>query len=211
MLGVVTLTNALSGALKVYYANLVVGQKSLIAYQSVIQLVLSFLLFPFIPKLLKKMGKLKALVFGQILMLANPIVLAVLRENATIPVILVISGMGVAGFLFANVATLAMIPDCTDYTEYKFGSAQAGFINAAITFARKCFRSLSTLIVGVFMGIAGYSVTPNSQEVVDMILNIKIIVPILLAIICLLTLKLYPITTEYGKKMRQELKVSRHG
>ena len=61
------------------------------------------------------------------------------------------------------------------------------------------------------MGIAGYSVTPNSQEVVDMILNIKIIVPILLAIICLLTLKLYPITTEYGKKMRQELKVSRHG
>lgn len=113
------------------------------------------------------------------------------------------------GFVCANVAALSMIPDCTDYTEYKFGTSQAGFINASITFMKKFCSSFSTTIVGVALAAVGYSADSVSQEVIDMIINIKIIYPFILLIVTGLILHFYPITPEFARKMRAELKERR--
>ena len=102
-----------------------------------------------------------------------------------------------------------MIPDCTDYTEWKFGTAQAGFINATITFMKKFCSSFSTTIVGVALASVGYSATETSQEVIDMIINLKIAYPIVLFIVAALIMKAYPITPAFAREMRAELKERR--
>ena len=102
-----------------------------------------------------------------------------------------------------------MIPDCTDYTEWKFGTAQAGFINATITFMKKFCSSFSTMIVGVALASVGYSASETSQEVIDMIVNLKIAYPIVLMIVTVILVKLYPITPAFAKTMRAELKQRR--
>ena len=209
MLGSVSLMNAISGALNVYYARYVVKNMGIIAALSITTLILSFLLFPLVPALLKKLGKNRVLVIGLLLMVINPAMLFILRERAAVPMIITGHVFTVIGFLLSNVCTLSMIPDCTDYTEYNYGTVQAGFINAIITFVRKVFRSFSTLIVGGMLGYVGYNIDPNTPQVMNTILNIKIFIPIILIIICFITLKVYPITQNYGNEMRAKLKEQR--
>lgn len=209
MLGSVSLINAVSGALNVYYARYVVKNMGIIAALSVTTLILSFILFPVVPAILKKLGKQKVFVIGLLLMTANPAMLFILRERAAVPMIISGHVLTVIGFLLSNVCTLSMIPDCTDYTEYHYGTVQAGFINAIITFVRKVFRSFSTLIVGGMLGYAGYNIDPNAPGVMNIILDIKIFVPITLIIICFITLKIYPITQTYGNEMRAKLREQR--
>lgn len=209
MLGSVSLINAVSGALNVYYARYVVKNMGIIATLSITTLIISFILFPVVPAILKRLGKNRVFVIGLLLMVVNSAMLFIMRERATVPMIITGHVFTVTGFLLSNVCTLSMIPDCTDYTEYHYGTVQAGFINAIITFVRKVFRSFSTLIVGSMLGYAGYSADPNTPQVMNTIIDIKVFLPILLIIICFITLKLYPITHSYGVEMRAMLKEQR--
>lgn len=209
MLGSVSLINAVSGALNVYYARYVVKNMGIIAILSITTLIISFILFPVVPTILKKLGKHKVFAIGLLLMTANSIMLFIMRERATVPMIIFGHALTAIGFLLSNVCTLSMIPDCTDYTEYNYGTVQAGFINAIITFARKVFRSFSTLIVGGLLGYAGYNIDPNTPRVMNMILHIKVCTPVIFIIICFITLKIYPITQSYGNEMRAKLKEQR--
>lgn len=75
--------------------------------------------------------------------------------------------------------------------------------------ASSFFSSFSTTIVGVALAAVGYSADSVSQEVIDMIINIKIIYPFILLIVTGLILHFYPITPEFARKMRAELKERR--
>ena len=82
-------------------------------------------------------------------------------------------------------------------------------INATITFMKKFCSSFSTMIVGVALASVGYSASETSQEVIDMIVNLKIAYPIVLMIVTVILVKLYPITPAFAKTMRAELKQRR--
>lgn len=209
LLGAVTLVNTMSSALSLYYLRCVVENMGLKAVFSLVSLGISLVVIPMMPAMLRKFGKIKTVFIGMFVILLQSIWLLVRRESATD---LEVIGMGFAGslgFVFANVAVLAMIPDCTDYTEWKFGTAQAGFINATITFMKKFCSSFSTMIVGVALASVGYSASETSQEVIDMIVNLKIAYPIVLMIVTVILVKLYPITPAFAKTMRAELKERR--
>ena len=137
------------------------------------------------------------------------ILLFIRREHLTVAEIIFNSFLGSLGFVMANVGCLAMIPDCTDYTEWKFGTVQAGFVNSVITFMRQFASALPTTIVGVALAAVNYNTDPNSQAVVDVILNIKIIYPVILLIATVIILKFYPLTPAFAKQMRAELKERR--
>lgn len=209
LLGAVTLVNTMSSALSLYYLRCVVENMGLKAVFSLVSLGISLVVIPMMPAMLRKFGKIKTVFIGMFVILLQSIWLLVRREYATD---LEVTGMGFVGslgFVFANVAVLAMIPDCTDYTEWKFGTAQAGFINATITFMKKFCSSFSTMIVGVALASVGYSASETSQEVIDMIVNLKIAYPIVLMIVTVILVKLYPITPAFAKTMRAELKQRR--
>lgn len=209
LLGAVTLVNTMSSALSLYYLRCVVENMSLKAIFSLVSLGISLVVIPMMPAMLRKFGKIKTVFIGMFVILLQSIWLLVRREFATDLEVIGMGFVGSLGFVFANVAVLAMIPDCTDYTEWKFGMAQAGFINATITFMKKFCSSFSTMIVGVALASVGYSASETSQEVIDMIVNLKIAYPIVLMIVTVILVKLYPITPAFAKTMRAELKERR--
>lgn len=209
LLGAVTLVNTMSSALSLYYLRCVVENMGLKAVFSLVSLGISLVVIPMMPAMLKKFGKIKTVFIGMAVILLQSIWLLVRRESATDLEVIGMGFVGSLGFVFANVAVLAMIPDCTDYTEWKFGTAQAGFINATITFMKKFCSSFSTMIVGVALASVGYSASETSQEVIDMIVNLKIAYPIVLMIVTVILVKLYPITPAFAKTMRAELKERR--
>ena len=209
LLGAVTLVNTMSSALSLYYLRCVVENMGLKAVFSLVSLGISLVVIPMMPAMLRKFGKIKTVFIGMFVILLQSIWLMVRREFATDLEVIGMGFVGSLGFVFANVAVLAMIPDCTDYTEWKFGTAQAGFINATITFMKKFCSSFSTMIVGVALASVGYSASETSQEVIDMIVNLKIAYPIVLMIVTVILVKLYPITPAFAKTMRAELKERR--
>ena len=209
LLGAVTLVNTMSSALSLYYLRCVVENMGLKAVFSLVSLGISLVVIPMMPAMLRKFGKIKTVFIGMFVILLQSIWLLVRREFATDLEVIGMRFVGSLGFVFANVAVLAMIPDCTDYTEWKFGTAQAGFINATITFMKKFCSSFSTMIVGVALASVGYSASETSQEVIDMIVNLKIAYPIVLMIVTVILVKLYPITPAFAKTMRAELKERR--
>ena len=209
LLGAVTLVNTMSSALSLYYLRCVVENMGLKAVFSLVSLGISLVVIPMMPAMLRKFGKIKTVFIGMFVILLQSIWLLVRREFATDLEVIGMGFVGSLGFVFANVAVLAMIPDCTDYTEWRFGTAQAGFINATITFMKKFCSSFSTMIVGVALASVGYSASETSQEVIDMIVNLKIAYPIVLMIVTVILVKLYPITPAFAKTMRAELKQRR--
>ncbi len=209
LLGAVTLVNTMSSALSLYYLRCVVENMGLKAVFSLVSLGISLVVIPMMPAMLRKFGKIKTVFIGMFVILIQSIWLLVRREFATDFEVIGMGFVGSLGFVFANVAVLAMIPDCTDYTEWRFGTAQAGFINATITFMKKFCSSFSTMIVGVALASVGYSASETSQEVIDMIVNLKIAYPIVLMIVTVILVKLYPITPAFAKTMRAELKERR--
>lgn len=209
LLGTVTLVNTMSSALSLYYLRCVVDNLALKSIFSLVSLGISLVFIPFMPAMLKKFGKIKTVFIGMAIIAVQAIWLIFRREFATDMEVIFLGFLGSLGFVFANVAVLAMIPDCTDYTEWKFGTAQAGFINATITFMKKFCSSFSTTIVGVALASVGYSATETSQEVIDMIINLKIAYPIVLFIVAALIIKAYPITPAFAREMRAELKERR--
>ena len=209
LLGAVTLVNTMSSALSLYYLRCVVENMGLKAVFSLVSLGISLVVIPMMPAMLRKFGKIKTVFIGMFVILIQSIWLLVRREFATDFEVIGMGFVGSLGFVFANAAVLAMIPDCTDYTEWKFGTAQAGFINATITFMKKFCSSFSTMIVGVALASVGYSASETSQEVIDMIVNLKIAYPIVLMIVTVILVKLYPITPAFAKTMRAELKQRR--
>lgn len=210
LLGVIFLSNAVNSAISLYYLKYVVKNVGVLSAQAMLSMVGSILIIPMMPVILKKLGKISTVKLGMLLNVFTGLCLFFLRENATPIQVVLFTFVSGIGFTLANVACLAMIPDCTDYTELKFGSCQAGFINAVITFMKKFFSSFSTLIVGGLMGLAGYAADKEiTPHIIDTIVNIKIATPFVLLIVALIILKIYPITPAYGREMREKLKESR--
>ena len=209
MLGVVTLVNATTSATSLYYLGSVVGSTMLKSVFSLVTLGVSLVFIPVMPLILHKFGKSRTVLLGMVIVALPSILLFIRREHLTVAEIIFNSFLGSLGFVMANVGCLAMIPDCTDYTEWKFGTVQAGFVNSVITFMRQFASALPTTIVGVALAAVNYNTDPNSQAVVDVILNIKIIYPVILLIATVIILKFYPLTPAFAKQMRAELKERR--
>lgn len=210
LLGVVTLVNAMNAAMNMYYLKYVVKNLTVMSVQSALIMLRSIIFIPLMPFVLRRLGKSRILMLGMILNLTTGIGLFLLRDAATPLEVIVMSFVSGAGFTIANVACLAMIPDCTDYTELNFGTCQAGFVNAVITFMKKFCSSFSTLIVGSLLGLVGYAANQEiTPQIVDMIVDIKIWTPAVLLVLTAALIKLYPITPNYAKEMRAKLKQQR--
>lgn len=82
-------------------------------------------------------------------------------------IFLVLTAFGAFGNIVANIAIVAFIMDVADYTEWKFHTAQAAFVNSAVTLLKKLSGSVSTLVVGIALAAVGYVnysiVTPAAE------------------------------------------------
>lgn len=210
MLGVVNFAISINAGISMYYMRCVVGDVKMLALISAIQIPVTLIAVSLVPRLLRRFGKGKTLVAAMAVQAASAVLLMFLREDADRWQVIIISLLMTTGLSFANICCFAMLPDCTDYTELHFGSSQAGFVNAICTFVRKLCGSFSSLIIGGLLELVGYAKgLPVMPEWVDMIVNIKTVVPLFALAAVLVLIKLYPITPKYAREMRETLKARR--
>lgn len=210
LFGLVTLSQTVTQTVNIYYLRLVVNNLGVLSICSVIGMFSSMLFFPMMPALLKRLGKLKMLLLGISIQLTAPVFTLIFREALTPIQVIVLTSVSGVGFIFANMSSLSLVPDCVDYTELKYGVRQAAFINAVISFIRQFCTSFSTFIVGSLLALVGYTATSKATpELTNMIINIRGLVPLALFVVLLVIIKLYPISTKYGAEMREQLRLKR--
>jgi len=193
LLGFVYMGISFNAAISIYYLKYVVKNVNLLAPISVVKIIITFIAMPFMPFLLRKLGKLRVICLSMLLQAGSALMLFILRENANALMVMIMSTITTLGLTCANTGCFALIPDCTDYTEIHFGNAHAGFINSVSTFIRKFFGAFSSLIVGCFLELSGYKATAQaSLSVINMIIKLKIWVPCILFAAILIVTKIFP-------------------
>ncbi len=211
--------NTVSAA-NIYFYRIALGNTDIIALSGVISLIFSIGVIPFVPGILKKMEKRTLAAIGLVIYLIQPIGYLVMRgsllsdsyqyNTKILTIFLILTAFGAFGNIVANIAIVSFIMDVADYTEWKFHTAQAAFVNSAVTLLKKLSGSISTLIVGIALATVGYVnydiVTPKLKA---MVIDICIWPLLVMGVLCFLMLKAYPLHGAFNTKMRAELKERR--
>lgn len=154
-----------------------------------------------------KFGLKKAFVLGSWLNIMVSSIIIILRPFGTnmliIYIILVALNTIFRRLTAQNIDP--MIADIVDYQQYKEGKFMPGIIGATFSFVDKFISSFGSTIVGVFMGLAGYSAgveptTPLYWTAMLLFLGM----PILGDICSVIAMKYYSIDKNFYKKMYKE-------
>lgn len=218
--GFLNLSYQLNNSVNLYFMRIVLKDTRLIAIGSVITMVCSLILVPFIPKILRTIGKVKASILGLVLMCARSLYVFVMKgtfmaegyvlKQTHFIGIIIASVIMIIGYVLSNMATITFTMDITDYTEWRFGTMQAGFINSASTLAKKLTGSLAPMIIGFSLAAVGYTnydaVTPAIKS---MTADLTIYPQVITVALAILLLVIYPLKSDELAGIQAELKERR--
>lgn len=137
--------------------------------------------------------------------LAIAIIFRPFSEATLVPFILIMSAIKLTEWV-ANSNVIPMIADATDYENWKTGRFAPGMISTAFSFVDKMISSISGLLVGAVLGIAGYTagmeVTPGLYWA---IIALFFGVALLGHVASILAMRKYPIDRKFYNQMISDL------
>lgn len=200
-----------NGLLVYLFANLMLNSKLQGIYTVVC--LIPVMIFAFIGVgVARKIGLKKNFVAGTTGSLIMLIVLFLYRPNPDAPwiwIILYIIQNCIV--VFANGSVVPMVADCTDYETYRSGKFVPGMIGTMFSFIDKLLSSLSSLIVGIALALAGVgntTIVPNQPvggNFNTVILLCFCGIPILGHITSLVAMKYYELDAERMEEIQAEL------
>lgn len=204
--GCYSLSYGITNISNMYYFTHVVGNDSLMTTTNLIGLVLTLVVVSFMTKLIQKFGKKPMIAFGLIVMSARPVAVLLFGTNLSQTMVMILSIITIVGGSIANFTSLSLIPDAIDSTELKFGSANAGFINASATFMQKFAGAFASFLPGILLNAAGYdAAVAATDSVKSAILSITGWLPAVVALLGLVFLILYPLNRKNHREMLEKL------
>ena len=100
----------------------------------------------------------------------------------------------------------AMLPECSDYAEWKYGKRGDGLLSSSLTFINKFGMAIGGFIASFFLGLVGFVANQDQSEVVlNMIVFLRFGMPILGYIASLISMHFYEITSEKYEEIRKDL------
>ena len=203
--GTDVLANATYSAVNMYYFKYVLGRTDLVAPVASAILFGGIISLPFLPVLSKLLGKKKLYWFGSLLSI---IPLVVMWVKPTAPVIILMSMMGAFGFMSRIPSNMgwAMLPECSDYAEWKYGKRGDGLLSSSLTFINKFGMAVGGFIASFFLGLVGFVANQDQTPVVqNMIVFLRFGMPVLGYIASLISMYFYEITSEKYEEIRKDL------
>lgn len=176
--------------------------KTGISVMTVVGVVPTFILAPFVVSIARNIGKKEASAVGCIAAGITSFVLYFLHVENMWAFIL-ISTLGYIGFGFFNLVIWSIITDVIDNQEVKTGKREDGTIYAIYSFARKIGQAAAGGLGGFALAMTGFdeSVQVQTQSVVDGIYDVATLYPAIIYIsVGLVLIFIYPL----GKKQVQE-------
>jgi len=189
-----------------YYHN-----TSIITFASVISLPLMLILFPFIPTLTRKYGKVKTIVvpciFGAVLSL---VLIFVPVANPWL--YLALEAVAIIGPMLYMLSCWAIVTDCIDYQEYTTGLRADGSIYSMYTFSRKIGSAIASAFASYSLALIGFDETLSLQTT-EVAGRIRVLVSCLPFAGCALILiglgLVYNLSDEDARRINAELR-ARH-
>ncbi|MDR3301965.1 MAG: MFS transporter [Spirochaetaceae bacterium] len=187
---------SINGAVGAYYMKYNLGRPEMMGPFNLIGSGLAVLCFPFVPAAVRKIGKKPFMYLGLGIFIIGTLgfffVPAPTAEFNTFPLIIFCKFLTAIGGLTGGYAW-ALVPEAITYGEYKLGKRAGGIIYAAVGFFFKLGMAVGGLMLG--FGLDSFGFIPNdpnpSPEVLKGILVMFSIVPAILMVVMLITIKIY--------------------
>lgn len=203
--GTDVLANATYSAVNMYYFKYVLGRTDLVAPVASAILFGGIASLPLLPFLSRWLGKKRLYWLGSLLSIFP---LLVMWIKPTAPVVILMSMMGAFGFMSRIPANMgwAMLPECSDFAEWKHGKRGDGLLSSSLTFINKFGMAIGGFIASFFLGLVGFVANQDQpQTVINMIVFLRFGMPILGYVASLISMYFYEITTEKYEEIRRDL------
>ncbi|NQX28225.1 glucuronide transporter [Microbacteriaceae bacterium VKM Ac-2854] len=140
---------------QLYYLRDVLGSIQLYSWMAIIQLVLTFGLAGFIPKIVRRFGKRNAYMGGAGFMIVGGLAILIAPAGA---VAVGFGGLVVAyiGIMLVNMLVWALEADTVEYGEWKTGVRTEGITYALFSFTRKTGQAVGGALAAYALAWGGY-------------------------------------------------------
>lgn len=187
----------LNGSSGSYYAKYILGDDNLVGLMGLVGMIPTFFGFFLTVPLTKKFGMTKTCMGCCVLGAAACFVRVFVPYNFMACLI----GSGIVSF--ANIPMMclfgAMVNNCVEYNEWKFGKRILGMTNSASSFGNKIGSGLGGSMIGWLLALGGYqaaqAVQPASVNI--SIFTFSIYIPLALFIIILVFLRMNDLEMKY--------------
>lgn len=203
--GTDVLAGAATMAVNVYYFKYVLNRIDLVPIGATVGMVGGVAILPLLPILSKKLGKKKLYLIGTAISIVP---LVILWIKPIVPVAVLLTLFSILGFVMKIPANMgwAMLPECSDYAEAKFGIRGDGTLTSSLTFINKFGMAIGGSLASLLLGTAGFVANAEQTEAVkSMIVFLRFGMPILGYTASLISMSFYEITSEKYAEIREKL------
>lgn len=179
---------------QLYYLRDVLGSIQLYSAMAIIQLVLTFGLAGFIPKIVRRFGKRNAYMGGAGFMIAGGLMILFAPSGA---VALGFSGLVLAYVgMLVNMLVWALEADTVEYGEWKTGVRTEGITYALFSFTRKTGQAVGGALAAYALAWGGYTAGAAVQsEAAEFGIRAATgLIPAVCALLAIVVMIFYPLT-----------------
>lgn len=185
---IMNISYSLSASGGTYYAKYILGNDNIVALLGAVGLIPTFVGFILTGPMASKLGMTKTCIISCGLGAAACLV------RVFTPYSLMTCIVGGAVTTFANIPLMclfgAMVNNCVEYNDYKFGKRIVGMTNSANSFGNKIGSGIGASLIGWLLAAAGYSAVLETQPaaVDTAIFAFSIYIPLALFVIKIILL-----------------------
>jgi glucuronide carrier protein len=196
-------------SVQLYYLRDVLGRLDLYPVLSIIQLVFTFVLAAFMPRLVRTIGKKRVYIYSSLLtVIGGGIVFFTPASQVWIGFSgLVISLVGV---LAVNIVVWALEADTVEYGEWKTGIRTEGITYALFSFTRKTGQAVGGALAAYALALGGYK--SGAAQTADAVFGIQLAagaIPAVLTILAVLVMSKYKLTDAMHAEILTEIRARR--
>jgi len=200
---------AVSGA-TAFYAQYVLNDISLVGLMVLVNSGISLLITPFIPLIIRKLGKKTVYQFCGFFTVIGGVGLFLAPANMLWLVLVTLAIKGIGGSLI-NTVMFGLEADTVEYGVWKSGQRSEGATYAVFSFTRKITQSIGGSLGAAALAVGGYlsatQAVPNPVQPESAILAIKAtmgLIPAIAAAIAMLIFWKYPLSDQRFREIRDE-------
>jgi glucuronide carrier protein len=196
-------------SVQLYYLRDVLGRLDLYPVLSIIQLVFTFVLAAFMPRLVRSIGKKRVYIYSSLLTVIGG---AIIFLTPASQVWIGFSGLVISlvGVLAVNIVVWALEADTVEYGEWKTGVRTEGITYALFSFTRKTGQAVGGALAAYALALGGYK--SGAVQTADAVFGIQLAagaIPAVLTILAVLVMSKYKLTDAMHAEILTEIRARR--
>ncbi len=199
--------NVVSQGMNMYYFKYVMNNEGLVSSVNSIVMISGIVALPVFPMLCKRFGKKNTFWVSSAISII-PNLLMIFIPNPAFAIVAVATG--VCGFMGRITGTMAwaMLPDCVDYGEWKFGYRNAGLTTSTLTFMNKLAMAVGSAMALSVLDMAGF--VANQAQTSTVLLTISLLrwgAPIFGFVATIIAMFFYELSEPRLAEIQEDLRV----